>query len=216
MSDDPPFSTTSADLAAFLAGRLCHDLMSPASALASGIDLLGDPSMAGMRDETLDLIGNSARKLIDLLEFSRVAYGASASAEMFDAEKLGAVVGRLFHHMRPDLAWEAPPGGLSKPAGRALANLAQIAGAALLTGGVVRVRATTEAALTTLAIEGEGPRVRLRPEVLDGLEGRGYGEALPGHWVQGYYVRQFVNDAEGRIMADVGEGRVAFAVTLPH
>src|SRR5690606_23601164 len=90
MSDDPPFSTTSADLAAFLAGRLCHDLLSPASALASGIDLLGDPSMAGMRDETLDLIGNSARKLLDLLEFSRVAYGASASAEMFDAEKLGA------------------------------------------------------------------------------------------------------------------------------
>jgi histidine phosphotransferase ChpT len=216
MSDAPAFSTTAADLAAFLAGRLCHDLMSPASALASGIDLLGDPSMEGMREETLDLIGKSARKLIDLLEFCRVAYGASASAELFDAEKLGAVVARLFTHMRPDLVWDVPPGGVSKPAGRAMANLAQIAGAALLTGGVVTVRLTTLEGLASLTVEGEGPRVRLRPEILGGLEGGGYGEALPGHWVQGYYVRQFLADAGGEIAIDVGEGRAAFTIKLPQ
>lgn len=215
MSDDAPFSLSAADLAAILAGRLCHDLMSPASALASGIDLLQDPSMASMRDETLDLIGKSATKLIDLLEFCRVAYGASASAELFDAEKLGAVMAKLFTHMRPGLAWEIAPGGVSKPAGRAMVNLAQMAGSALLTGGTVRVRMVAGEGDTTIAIEGEGPRVRLRGEVLDGLEGRTYGEALPGHWVQGYYVRQFLTDAGGRVMADVGEGRVAFAVTLP-
>ena len=216
MSDDLPFTTTPADLAAFLAGRLCHDLMSPASALASGIDLLQDPSMASMQDETIDLIGKSARKLIDLLEFCRVAYGASASAEAFDAEKLGAVLTKLFEHMRPDLAWELEPGAVSKTAGRAIANLAQMAGSALFSGGTVRVRSAVEGETIAIAVEGEGPRARLRAEVLDGLEGRGWGEALPGHWVQGYYVRQFVGDAGGRVMVDVGEGRIAFAVTLPQ
>ena len=33
-----------ADLAAQIAARLCHDFISPASAIVSGLDLLDDPS----------------------------------------------------------------------------------------------------------------------------------------------------------------------------
>ena len=32
-----------AELAAFLAARMCHDFISPASAIVSGLDLLEDP-----------------------------------------------------------------------------------------------------------------------------------------------------------------------------
>ena len=65
-------------LAAHLAGRLCHDLISPVSAIVSGLDLLEDPSAQDMREEAMGLIATSARKLADLLSFSRVAFGASA------------------------------------------------------------------------------------------------------------------------------------------
>ncbi len=43
----PPLSArpvSQAELAAHLAGRLCHDLISPVSAIVSGLDLLEDPS----------------------------------------------------------------------------------------------------------------------------------------------------------------------------
>src|SRR5665213_2807692 len=86
----------SAELAAYLAGRMCHDFISPASAIVSGIDLLEDPSAQDMREEALSLIATSARKLADLLQFSRVAFGASASAETFDARELEKLAQGVF------------------------------------------------------------------------------------------------------------------------
>src|ERR1700761_4621491 len=80
----PPISArpaSQAELAAHLAGRLCHDLISPVSAIVSGLDLLEDPSAQDMRDDAMNLIAQSARKLASALSFARVAYGSSSSAE---------------------------------------------------------------------------------------------------------------------------------------
>ena len=104
---------------------------------------------------------------------------------------------------------------VNKPSARALLNLAQMAGAALPTGGTARVRAVQEGASIAIAIEAEGPRARLRTEVLAGLQGQVQGEGLHGHWVQAYYVHLFVTDAGGRVFADVQDDRVVFAATLP-
>ena len=205
-----------AELAAYLAARMCHDFISPASAIASGLDLLDDPSAQDMREEAMGLIASSAKKLGDLLAFCRVAFGASASAETFDVRELEKLAGGVFDHMRANLEWTVDAPSINKPTARALLNLAQLAGAALPTGGTARVRAVREQAAFAIAIEAEGPRARLRPEVLAGLQGQPLPEgALHGHWVQAYYVHLFVADAGGRVFADVQDERVVFAATLP-
>jgi histidine phosphotransferase ChpT len=225
MSDLPAHSdpeTTStegvvrpAELAAYLAGRMCHDFISPASAVVSGLDLLEDPSAQDMREEAMSLISASARKLTDLLSFARVAFGASASAETFDARDLEKLAQGVFAHMRADLEWAVEVPAVNKPAARALLNLAQMIGAALPTGGNAKIRAVQEANAIAIAAEAVGPRARLRPEVLRGLQGQALGEGLHGHWVQAYYVHLFLQDAGGRVFADVGEERVVFAATVP-
>jgi histidine phosphotransferase ChpT len=139
---EPP---RAAELAAHLAARMCHDFISPASAIVSGLDLLDDPTAQDMRDDAMSLIGSSARKLADLLAFSRVAFGASASAETFDARALEGLARGIFAHMRADLDWLVTTPGVNKPTARALLNLAQLGGAALPTGGVARVRAVEDA-----------------------------------------------------------------------
>lgn len=204
-----------AELAAFLAARMCHDFISPASAIVSGLDLLEDPSAQDMRDEAMGLISSSARKLADLLQFSRVAFGASASAETFDARELEKLARGVFAHLRAELEWTVEPAALNKPAARTLLNLAQMAGAALPTGGTARVRVAQESGAIAIAIEAAGPRARLRPEVLRGLQGEPLGDGLHGHWVQAYYVQLFLTDAGGRVFADVGEEKVVFAATVP-
>ncbi|MDZ4373750.1 MAG: histidine phosphotransferase family protein [Phenylobacterium sp.] len=204
-----------AEIAAYLAARLCHDFISPASAITSGLDLLEDPSAQDMREEAMGLIVSSARKLTDLLSFCRVAFGASASAETFDARELHKLAAGVFGHMRAELEWSIETPAVNKSTARTLLNLAQMAGAALPTGGVARVRAVQEGDSVVIAIEATGPRARLRAEVLSGLQGRPLGEGLHGHWVQAYYVHLFVNDAGGRVFADVSEERVVFAATLP-
>jgi histidine phosphotransferase ChpT len=204
-----------AELAAFLAARLCHDFISPASAIVSGLDLLEDPQAQDMRDEAMNLIGVSARKLADLLSFARVAFGASASADTFDARELERLAQGVFAHMRAELEWAVEPAGVNKPAARTLLNLAQMAGADLPTGGKATLRAVQEGASLAIACEAAGPKAKLRPEVLRGLRGEPPGEGLPGHWVQAYYVHLFLADAGGRVFVDVAEERVVFAATTP-
>jgi histidine phosphotransferase ChpT len=204
-----------AELAAYLAARLCHDFISPASAIVSGLDLLEDPSAQDMREEAMGLIAGSARKLTDLLSFSRVAFGASASAETFDVRELDRLAQGVFKHMRAELAWAVEPAAVNKPAARTLLNLAQMAGAALPTGGAARVRAVQESASLAIAAEANGPRARLRPEVLRGLRGEPLGEGMHGHWAQAYYVHLFLTDAGGRVFVDASDERVLFAATVP-
>ncbi|MFL5297442.1 MAG: histidine phosphotransferase ChpT [Phenylobacterium sp.] len=204
-----------AELAAHLAARLCHDFISPASAIVSGVDLLEDPANQDMREDAMSLIAASARKLADLLQFCRVAFGASASAETFDARELEKLARGIFGHMRAELDWQVEAEAVNKPTARALLNLAQLAGAALPTGGVAKVRAVQEAAQVAIAVEAAGPRARLRPEVLAGLRGEGAGEGLHGQWVQARYVNLFVGDAGGRVFADAAEEKVTFAATIP-
>lgn len=209
------YAVRPAELAAYLAARMCHDFISPASAIVSGLDLLEDPSAQDMRDDAMGLIATSARKLADQLAFCRVAFGASASAETFDVRDLEKLAQGAFEHMRATLDWAVQVAAVNKPAARALLNLSQMAGAALPTGGVARVQAVQEGASLAIAIEATGPKARLRPEVLAGLQGQPPGDALHGHWVQAYYLYLFVGDAGGRVFADVSEEKVVFAATLP-
>jgi len=210
----PPVYRT-AEIAAYLAARMCHDFISPASAIVSGLDLLEDPSAQDMREDAMGLIAASAHKLAEQLAFTRVAFGASASAETFDTRELEKLAAGVFGHVRAKLDWAVESPAVNKATARALLNLAQIAGAALPTGGVAHVRAVQEAASTAIAIEAIGPRARLRPEVLAGLRGEGPGEGLHGHWVQAYYVHLFLTDAGGRVFVDLSEEKVTFAATIP-
>lgn len=205
-----------ADLAALLAARLCHDFISPASAIASGLDLLEDPTAQDMRDDAMDLITQSARKLVDLLQFSRVAFGASASAEQFDSRELEALAQGIFAHVRPDLEWTVEAASLNKPAARAILNLAQIAAGALPAGGKAQIKAVSAGDRIAITVDAAGPRARLRPEVLAGLKGEPLPDgALGGQWVQAFYLYSLLRLAGGQAGAECAEDQVTLAAWVP-
>jgi len=210
-----PGPITPIELAAHLAARMCHDYISPAGAIMSGLDLLEDPSAQDMREEAMTLIASSAKKLVDLLSFDRVALGASAAAETFGVDQLETLANGIFGHGRAKLAWAVAPRTLPKPAARALLNLAQIGLGALPTGGVATMTGVEEDGGYALSIDCVGARARLRPAVVDGLEGRRLQEGLAGLWVQAYYLRQLVDGAQGTLEHAVFEERVLVTVKLP-
>ena len=215
----PPISArpaSQAELAAHLAGRLCHDLISPVSAIVSGLDLLEDPSAQDMRDDAMNLIAQSARKLAAALSFARVAYGSSSSAETFDPRDLETLTRGVFSHVRADLDWAVKADRLEKPTARALLNLAQIGATALPTGGMARVTVETEGDETVVKLEARSNRVRLRPEAQAGLRGEPMTEGLPGQWVQTYYLQALVADAGGRLAWDIGEELIEVTARLPN
>jgi histidine phosphotransferase ChpT len=206
---------SAADLAAALAARLCHDLISPASAVVSGLDLLEDPESQDLREEAMDLIAMSGRKLAAVLSFCRVAFGASASADTFDTRELRKLTEGVFRHQKYDLDWQVGLESLNKPAARALLNLAEIAGGCLLRTGVVQLSAEQNGSGVLLIAKAAGERLRLREEVAGGLDGEPLGEGLPGRWVQAYYLSRIVTEAGGILSHAVTEDAVLIRVQLP-
>lgn len=214
----PPAAATDVngpDFAAMLAARLCHDFISPASAIVSGLDLLEDPAAQDMREDAMSLIASSARKLADLLQFSRVAFGASATAEAFDSRELEKLARGVFAHVRPQLVWAIDSQAMNKPSARAILNIAQLAASALPAGGTATLKGVTADGRFCITADSIGPRARLRPEVLSGLKGEALTEGLGGPWVQAAYLHALVRAAGGQVTVELGEDRVSLAAWVP-
>lgn len=203
------------ELAARLAAKLCHDFISPAGAIVSGLDLLDDPTAKDMRDEAMQLIAASSRKLTDLLAFARVAFGSAAGHDHFESGELERLARAVFEHVRADLDWAAAPQSTPKPAAVVVLNLAQLAGAALPVGGVARVEMRAEAGAIQIGVRAQGARARLHAEVAQGLAGQPLGDGLAGRWVQAYYVQAVARGAGGRVSAEASDELVYFRATLP-
>jgi histidine phosphotransferase ChpT len=206
---------SAADLAAALAARLCHDLISPASAVVSGLDLLEDPDSQDLREEAMGLIAMSGRKLAAVLSFCRVAFGASAAADTFDTRELRKLTEGVFSHQKYDLDWQVGLESLNKPAARALLNLAEIGGGCLLRTGVVQMGAEQNGAGILLTVKASGERLRLREEVIEGLDGKPLGEGLVGRWVQAYYLSRIVAESGGSLTYAATDEAVVIKVQLP-
>jgi histidine phosphotransferase ChpT len=211
----PADDLSAAELAAQLAARICHDLINPASALTSGLDLLEDPSAQDMRDDAMSLIASSARKLTAQLAFARVAFGASASAQTFSTEELRKLAEGVFADSRAKLEWAVGTPSMNKAAARTVLNLAQMGATALPTGGTAKVVGAEVGGDLVLALEADGARARLRPEVAAGLRGERSGEGGPGYWVQAYYLHALLRAAGGRVDAAASEGKVVVRARVP-
>jgi len=206
---------SSTELAAHLAARMCHDFISPAGAITSGLDLLEDPSASDMRDEAMGLIQASARKLVELLAFCRVAFGASAAAETFDTRTLETLTQGIYAHVRPELVWSVALPSVNKAVARAMLNMAQLAANALPTGGAATVTTTAEGDHILVRVEARSNRVRLRPEVVNGLKGERLEGGLGGQWVQAFYLNALIREAGGVLEHHVAEDIMILAARLP-
>lgn len=209
----PPFGTT--DLASHIAAKLCHDFISPSGAIVSGLDLLRDPSAQDMREEAMGLIESSARKMVAIVHFARVAFGAATSSERFDANELRSLAEGVFDHMRAELDWAVDVQIFEKPEARALLNLAYLGGGALPTGGTATVAAKRDEAGLLMAIEARGPRARLKPETQVGLTGEQLTDGLAGQWIQAFWLSQVVADAKGTLELETDQDLVKIRVRLP-
>lgn len=203
------------ELATYIAAKLCHDFISPAGAIVSGLDLIKDPSAQDMRDDAMGLIDQSAKKLVALVHFARVAFGAATTSERFSAPELQGLVIGMTEGGRATVEWQVAEESFGKPAARALVNLAYLTAGALPMGGVATITARREGG--NLLIEGvaEGGRARLKPEAVTGLSGARLTEGLPGQWIQPYWLWLTVAQAGGTLSVTAEDGRVVLAARMP-
>lgn len=216
-SDDlaMPAQLDGPELATLIAAKLCHDFISPSGAIMSGLDLLADPTAQEMRDDAIGLITDSARKMVALVQFCRVAFGAATTAERFTADELKGLVEGVTAGGRSTIAWNVDVADFGKPQARALVNLAYLAAAALPMGGEAVVSATHDGGRLKLEGRAEGARARLKAEAATGLAGQRLTEGLAGQWIQPYWLWLTVDQADGALHVEAAEGRVVLTAVMP-
>lgn len=204
------------ELATQMVAKLCHDFISPAGAIMSGLDLLEDPSAQDMKQEALNLISTSAKKLVSLVYFARVAFGAANTAEAFNAAQLNKILNDIYASLRAELDFRIEPNVIfEKPAARALLNLGLLAGNSLPMGGKMRLETTTEDGQLIITAEARGPRARLKPEVVEGLSGVPLSDGLAGQWIQPHWLYSVVTEAGGDISWTAETDILILTVKLP-
>jgi histidine phosphotransferase ChpT len=203
------------EFATRLAARLCHDFASPTTAIASGLDLIEDPTAQDMREEAMNLIAVGGRKLGAILSFARIAFAGSGAAEAYDARELEGLAQGVFGHARAELDWSVEATSLPKTASQVLLNLAQLGSAVLPMGGIAKLSVRQIPEGLSIELDANGPRARLRPEAAQGMRGEPLTEGLGGHWVAGYFLHSLVQGAGGTLGFDVQDERVTARVLLP-
>jgi histidine phosphotransferase ChpT len=148
-----------------LCARLCHELAGPVAAIGNGIEFLGEEA-TGFDAEAIALIGDSARKARQRLQFYRFAYGPLGSEAAGDPRALAEA---LLEGGRTRLEWRPDASNLAREWLRLACNLVVVAADMLPRGGAVEVSAgRSESA--AIEIGGEGQSVTLTEAMRSALE----------------------------------------------
>jgi len=165
-----------------LSARLCHELISPVGAIANGVELLGEDDPEFVRDATV-LIGQSARKAGQRLQFYRFAYGTLAAGTAGpDPRELTA---GLLDGGKITGEWAAEAFALPTEWHKLGCNMAVLAAEALPRGGTVRIDALS--AGRGLVVAASGDTINLTAEARAAIERTVAVSDLTSRTIQGFF-----------------------------
>lgn len=175
------------DLAALLASRVCHDIISPVGALANGLEVLDEDQGEEMREFAMELITKSAKSASAKLKFSRLAFGASGSAgASIDTGEAQEVVELYMEGEKANMTWEGVRSLVPKNRVKLLLNLVLLSLGAIPRGGTLAIRVDGEGEMTTFSIRCSGLKARVPSDFVDMLNGTVDGD-ISAHGIQPYY-----------------------------
>jgi len=197
------------ELAALIASRVCHDIISPVGAIVNGLEVLEEEKDESMREFAQDLVQKSARQASAKLQFSRLAFGASggAGAEL-DMADAGRVAAALMEREKAELDWQVRAGMLPKTEAKLLLNLLVIALNSVARGGVIKVTAERDDGETVMRVVAEGDRAKLPAGVKEVISEGAIPNPLDAHAVQPLYAALLAREARMGVTATQEENRV--------
>jgi histidine phosphotransferase ChpT len=197
------------ELAALIASRVCHDIISPVGAIVNGLEVLEEEKDESMRTFAQDLVQKSARQASAKLQFSRIAFGASGGAgSELDMADAGRVAAGLMEREKAELDWQVKAGMLPKTQAKLLMNLLIIALNCVARGGTITVTADQEDGETVLRVVAEGDRAKLPAGVKEVIAEGALPNPLDAHAVQPLYAALLAREAKMGVTAAQEENRV--------
>ena len=195
-----------ARLSAFIASRICHDLVSPVSGVTSALEMLDEPGDSEMDQQFEELLRSSALKAAATIQFLRYAYGSlglqAGKADMHDFKK---ITENFLAGLKPSIEWDIATDHLSYSHARLLMNLIMMAIDTLPRGGVINARVRNEAAGMTMTVSSRGERVKLKDEAARSVQGIEPEDGWKPDNIQPLFAKMICDSLEGEITAKQGE-----------
>ena len=197
------------ELAALIASRVCHDIISPVGAIVNGLEVLEEEKDESMRTFAQELVQKSAVQASAKLQFSRLAFGASggAGAEL-DMADAGRVAAALMEREKAELDWQVTADMLPKAEAKLLLNLLLVAMNSVARGGVITATADRDDGETVMRVVAEGDRARLPAGVKEVIADGAIPNPLDAHAVQQLYAALLAREAGMGVTATQEEDRV--------
>jgi histidine phosphotransferase ChpT len=211
-----PISLEGLDLAALVASRVCHDVISPVGAIVNGLELMEDGADQATTELALDLIRKSAKTASARLQFCRIAFGAAGSAgSAIDTRDAHQVATNFLNDDRTSIDWHIPPAFLPKNRVKLLLNLLMLAAGAIPRGGVIKVEMTGEGDTAGFAILVTGLNARVPPHAVELLAGIPANEqgTIDAHAIQPYYAGLLARAAGMTVRIEKVEDRVEISAS---
>jgi histidine phosphotransferase ChpT len=174
-----------------LASKLCHDLVSPVSAINNGVELIEDIG-GSVVEEAMKLIGDSGVTASRRLRLYRMAYGRAGSEEALGVKDVRQVAEQYLTGGKITLVWpeSMPSEEVAAQRGflKTLLNLIVLAEETLAYGGVISLRDPNGKGCH---LEIVGRNAQLSPLLQDALQGRSAVEDLSPRSIQAYVTGRF-------------------------
>ncbi len=201
-------------LAAFIASRICHDLISPVASVNSALELLQEPGDAEMKAQAEQLLHNGAESAGARIQLLRYAFGsAGLSDTAADRHEVQKIVEGFMESHKPSVEWQIDTPHFSCGHARVLMNLVIMATAAVPRGGVVSLKVGNEGGGLSIIAEAKGPKARLSDFTESALAGETPEEGWSARTIQPLFAKMVASDLSGEITATAEEECVTFTTS---
>jgi histidine phosphotransferase ChpT len=203
-----------ARLSAYIASRICHDLVSPVSSVTNALDLMDEPGDTEMKVQAEALLREGADKAAARIQFLRYAFGSiGLSAGAADIHEARKITEAFVKSHKPSIEWDIQTDHLSFSHARLMMNLVIMATEALPRGGVVSVRIRSEVGGMTITLTAKGDRARLKDDVAAAVNGTEPVDGWRAENIQSLFARMICDGLGGELTAKQSDGQVIFMVT---
>jgi len=215
-NQSPPPKLTPSGLSSLMCARICHDLLSPVSALGTAIEVLNDESNPDMHEEAIELIKSSAGQTSGKLQFLRLAFGAGGSAGgRVGVELLKTLVNGQYGGGKHSFKWASNSDDIDKAYGRILLNMVMIAVTSIPRGGEVSINIEEKAGATILTFEATGLKARISDMITTTLSGRMPVDGFDGRSIQPFFTAMLIRDAKGKVEPMLSGETATYVVFIP-
>jgi histidine phosphotransferase ChpT len=199
-------------LAALIASRICHDLVSPVSSVTHALDLMDEPGDDEMKAQARVLLSEGAEKTVARIKFLRYALGAvglnAGIANVHEVKQMTEDYARAF---KPSVDWDIQYDALTVSQARLMMNLVMMAVETLPRSGVVHILIRADGDALNMTLTCKGDRAKLKEDNAKALMGVEPADGWKSENIQPYFARLISAGMGGEVTVKQGDGFVVLS-----